>query len=654
MTRHIPGATGPQNVQGASSAPLPPGPGKARPSKAGGVNFASVMDEASARKAPAHARGTKSSESGIRGDRPHTGAARIREARAASDAKTVERPSRLAKNDPTTRPASSSRQERIAAKLSSQKRATHPEEVEGKEAGEKVTQSGTEPEKTSLSGTANPSAAAPVPPADPAPDASPPKEQAKAAAAETNIIAVTFPGVQPPAAGVIIPFPGVAAQAASSKATSKASALNSEVPVATSLVGNEAEEASATPDAARSSKQTSRPVRGAGESNSETDEADQGGAIDPTALGLQPVKESGRLNRTGETHEASSSKESTRTGAPEATANSTIIEVAFRPGQVKDRAESVNARDRELQTLQTQLPGAPRDAEETASQPTVSDPSATSAKIVLLRTDAAKAASDAGLPSPTPRAELPPDTAGTSAARQEVRMESTLASERDSAGNGRAGQFSEATAQFSAASRGSEHTASEVSERNIIAMDWQSGRAVSHPDQPLSEAEAQRETDGFATVERISTLLLREASLVKRHGSDSMAVVLRPDAETELFVHLSQRDGQVEASVRCERGDAQHLGALWSQLQESLAVQKVRLAPLESSPSAQSNFNQPPNSQSGGGQNGTRQETRPENQSMDEWPAPPASQPAAPHVRGTGGTRGRRTTTSRPGWETWA
>ena len=233
-------------------------------------------------------------------------------------------------------------------------------------------------------------------------------------------------------------------------------------------------------------------------------------------------------------------------------------------------------------------------------------------------------------------------------------MESTLASERDSTGNGRAGLFSEATAQFSAASRGSEHTASEVSERNIIDMDWQSGRAVSHPDQPLSEAEAQRETDGSATVERISTLLLREASLVKKHGSDSMAVVLRPDAETELFVHLSQRDGQVEASVRCERGDAQQLGALWSQLQESLAGQKVRLAPLETSSSAQSNFNPPPHSQSGGGQNGTRQETRPENQSMDEWPAPPASQPAAPHVRGAGGTRGRRTTTSRPGWETWA
>jgi limonene-1,2-epoxide hydrolase len=233
-------------------------------------------------------------------------------------------------------------------------------------------------------------------------------------------------------------------------------------------------------------------------------------------------------------------------------------------------------------------------------------------------------------------------------------MESTLASERDSAGNGRAGLFSEATTQFSNVSRGSEHTASEVSERNVVAMDWQTGREVSNTERPTSDVAPLSETDGSATVERISTLLLREASLVKKHGSDSMAVVLRPDAETELFVHLSQRDGQVEASVRCERGDAQHLGALWSQLQESLAGQKVRLAPLESSPSAQSNFSPPPHSQSGGGQNGTRQETRPEKQSMDEWPAPPASQTGAPHVRGAGGTRGRRTTTSRPGWETWA
>ena len=155
-------------------------------------------------------------------------------------------------------------------------------------------------------------------------------------------------------------------------------------------------------------------------------------------------------------------------------------------------------------------------------------------------------------------------------------------------------------------------------------------------------------------MERIASLMVRESTLVKKHGSDSMAVVLRPDAETELFVHLSQRDGQIEATVRCERGDVQHLGALWSQLQESLAQHKVRLAPLQDAPSSQSNFNQSPGSGMSSGQNGMREETRPEKQFMDERSAPAASQTTAPHVRGTGGSRSRRITTSRPGWETWA
>ena len=44
----------------------------------------------------------------------------------------------------------------------------------------------------------------------------------------------------------------------------------------------------------------------------------------------------------------------------------------------------------------------------------------------------------------------------------------------------------------------------------------------------------------------------------------------------------------------------------------------------------------------------------PDKQSMDEWPAPASSSTDPAHVRGRGGSRHRRLTTSRPGWETWA
>ena len=188
--------------------------------------------------------------------------------------------------------------------------------------------------------------------------------------------------------------------------------------------------------------------------------------------------------------------------------------------------------------------------------------------------------------------------------------------------------------------------------RSPSATDGQTGRPVGSSDRPAPDSVRAADTTG--AVERISRLVLNEAALVRQHGSDSMAVVLRPDADTELFVHFARRNGQIEATVRCERGDAQLLGALWTQLQDSLAQQKVRLAPLQESSSHHSNFNQGAGPDAGGPGRGSNRQSPPDKQSLDEWPAPASSSPGTTHVRGGGGSRHRRLTTSRPGWETWA
>ena len=198
----------------------------------------------------------------------------------------------------------------------------------------------------------------------------------------------------------------------------------------------------------------------------------------------------------------------------------------------------------------------------------------------------------------------------------------------------------------------------DFSPRNLGAMDWQLGRPVSSIDRsaPASDSSTPA-VDATGTVDRITNLVVREAALVRHYKSDAMAVVLRPDAETELYVHFTQRNGQIEATVRCERGDAQQLSALWPQLQESLGQQKVRLAPLQESPSSSSgnsnsNFNPAHGSPTGGGHQQSPRQT-PDRQSMDEWPVP-ASSPETRDVRGRGASGHRRLTTSRPGWETWA
>jgi hypothetical protein len=154
-------------------------------------------------------------------------------------------------------------------------------------------------------------------------------------------------------------------------------------------------------------------------------------------------------------------------------------------------------------------------------------------------------------------------------------------------------------------------------------------------------------------VERLSNLVLREAALVRQYHSDSMAVILRPDTDTELFVHFSRCNGQIEASVRCERGDMLQLAALWPQLQESLAQQKVRLAPLQEAVSNNPNLSSGSGSGWGEGRNGFSRHT-PDKQFMDETPALATSEADSRTLRGGGGSRHRRVTTSRPGWETWA
>lgn len=235
-------------------------------------------------------------------------------------------------------------------------------------------------------------------------------------------------------------------------------------------------------------------------------------------------------------------------------------------------------------------------------------------------------------------------------------MESTTTSGRETA---TAGQSEGALVRLpdlgSAPVPETERAQPAVPAHGLAQGGWETARLLNEVSRSDSTMTEVNPSDSTGTVERISNLIVREAALVKKHGSDSMAVVLRPDAETELFVHLSQSNGQIEATIRCERGDAHQLGALWSQLQESLAQQKIRLAPLQETSGGNPNFNQSSDgSTAGGGQNGARQEARPGKQSMDEWPAPAVPAAPAPHVRETGGSRRRRITTSRPGWETWA
>jgi hypothetical protein len=241
---------------------------------------------------------------------------------------------------------------------------------------------------------------------------------------------------------------------------------------------------------------------------------------------------------------------------------------------------------------------------------------------------------------------------GTSTARRERNMDSRSASAHfDPLGDD--GSLSEVSKDATELSASGLH----VPPRLVSGAEWPSPAPWNAVNNVSSEVTTPVSVDAAAAVERISKMVNREATLFRQHTSDSMSVVLRPDANTELFLHLNRRDGQIEASVRCERGDFHQLNALWSQLQECLAQHKVRLNPLQESAgdpgSGLGSAFRDANGFTFSSRDESSRHARSDDDFMDEWPAPASRDQEPAHVRSRRES-GHRLSTSRPGWETWA
>ena len=187
----------------------------------------------------------------------------------------------------------------------------------------------------------------------------------------------------------------------------------------------------------------------------------------------------------------------------------------------------------------------------------------------------------------------------------------------------------------------------------IKAWEWMNSR----PTPPTIEAPAlpPETIQNTAAVERIERLILREVTAIRQLHADSLTVVLKPDARSEMVLQLQQRDGQLEAFVRCDSPSFDRFQRDWPQLQETLAQMNVRLLPLKENPTP--DFQQQHGHRDtapGFAQNdaSSRQHAGGRRDSREETAAPaPTADPAetAPRRRGT---RGRRTAVQ--GWETWA
>jgi hypothetical protein len=96
------------------------------------------------------------------------------------------------------------------------------------------------------------------------------------------------------------------------------------------------------------------------------------------------------------------------------------------------------------------------------------------------------------------------------------------------------------------------------------------------------------------SVNRFIQLAAQEAAVVRQWKPDALSVVLKPDAQTEITLNLTLRDGEVRAQAASATGNTAAWHAGWAELQQSLGRQGIKLAPLQDAPPSPSSLeNQP-------------------------------------------------------------
>lgn len=149
---------------------------------------------------------------------------------------------------------------------------------------------------------------------------------------------------------------------------------------------------------------------------------------------------------------------------------------------------------------------------------------------------------------------------------------------------------------------------------------------------------------------RLVTSVTDHVLAFRRIGARDVDVNIRPDANTEIALHMSLRNGQVEVVARLERGDWQNVQLQWSGLQQQLSLQGIRVGQLAASQDASQGQSMADHAMQHGfdrQHQDQRFDRSPE--SLDELPlVGSVTEP----LRGR--HHARPTTSQRRGWEMWA
>jgi hypothetical protein len=161
---------------------------------------------------------------------------------------------------------------------------------------------------------------------------------------------------------------------------------------------------------------------------------------------------------------------------------------------------------------------------------------------------------------------------------------------------------------------------------------------------PIAPARESADEVSVPKVDPVEHRIANVVAEMKRLKPDSMTVLLKPDAQTELHLQLQMHDGRVDIEARVQRGDFAALNGQWAQLQQNLASQGIRLGGLQPTQAPHAS-----DSDSGGGLG-----QQPGGQPSQRDLSGPQHEPGSPRPATTVGKSKPANNPSRRSWESWA
>ncbi len=239
-------------------------------------------------------------------------------------------------------------------------------------------------------------------------------------------------------------------------------------------------------------------------------------------------------------------------------------------------------------------------------------------------------------PSSAMPAQPPPESSGIPIAKQDMSMnqaektnkiagqtEKVLPGNVVSASSGSSSQlFSARAAEFTSAAATGVSSAASLNEVAALPVDSTIVQMPSVPDSRL--------------IERTQDMVSLNAMRLTDSGNNSMQVVIKPDAGTQLSLELRQHNGGVEVQAVLQQGDFNHLSQQWPDLQHRLDQRGIRLAPLDDNAMYTNNSSSETSQQKQNRTNNSVQEPAFTNVPIGLFTPEPAK------------------TSAHRGWETWA